>query len=146
MTVGNFDLDVTELEDYRRIIADMADDGALSFAGIALKYRDRVMQDARRIVPVKTGQLRDSIQPKRGEASRMGLSAEFEVTAPHAAPIEYGFVHWRSGKFVGPFPYVRPALKKHRRAFIEEIATAAKEKGLTKTAARHAARGAPRFT
>lgn len=125
--MGDFDLDVTEVEDYAKILREDSKAGATQFAGIAQKYRNLTMNEARRTVRVKTGQLKRSIQPKRTEASRLGVNSEWEVTAPHAAPIEFGFVHWRSGRFVGPFPYVRPALKKFRKPYVEELATAAKE-------------------
>lgn len=141
-----FDLDITELEDYAKVLRADADAGATQFAGIAGKYRNLTMNEARRIVPVKTGELKRSIQPKRTEASRLSLNAEWEVTATHAAPIEFGFVHWLSGKFVGPFPYVRPALKKFRKAYVEELATAAKESlGTTKIRSRRLTRGVSRF-
>lgn len=140
------DLDITELEDYANVLRQDAQAGALQFAGITVKYRNLTMQEARRIVPVKTGELKRSIQPKRNEASRLSLNSEWEVTATHAAPIEYGFVHWRSGKFVGPFPYVRPALKKFRRPFIEELATAAKASlSTTKIRSRRLIRNVARF-
>ncbi len=143
--MGSFDIDVTEVTDYARVLGRMADDGALAFTGIAAKYRDRTMAEARRTVRVKTGQLRGSIQPAPSEASRMGYNADWSVTAPHASPIERGFKHWRSGRFIGPFPYVRPALSRFRGPYLSELITAAKAKGITKTASRGALRGVNRL-
>lgn len=124
--MAEFDIDVSELEEMANRLRNISDAGALAFSGIANKYRDLTVQEAKRIVRVDTGELRSSIGPKRSEGNRQGLSAEWEVTARHASPIEYGFVHYQSGRFVGPFPYVRPALKKYRKPYIEELAAEAK--------------------
>ena len=120
--MARFDLDVHELEDYATVLRRTANTGALAFTDIAQKYRNLTMNTARQLVRVKTGQLRASIGPAPGEASVNGFTAEWEVTARHAAPIEYGFIHYLSGKKVGPFPYVRPALAKHRKAYVKELA------------------------
>ncbi len=133
-----YDIDVTELTRYARHLDGMADDGARSFIGIAVQYRDRTRETAKELVPKDTWELHDSIQNTGGEASRMGLSADWEVTADHASPIEYGFVHWISGAFIGPQPYVRPALDQHRRGYVEALAAAAADRGLTKSAVRAA--------
>ena len=131
-TLARFDIDVTELDAYAHRLRQISGAGATAFTGISQKYRDLTLGEAQRLVPVKTGQLKSSIQKDMSEASKTGLSAGWKVTAPHAAPIEYGFVHYRSGKFVGPFPYVRPALKKYRRPYMEELAKAAKAQFGTK--------------
>ena len=143
--MGSFDIDVTEVTAYAKVLQKMGRDGALSFTGIAAKYRDRTMNEARRTVRVKTGQLKDSIGPPSGEASRMGYNADWSVTAPHASPIEYGFKHWRSGRRIGPFPYVRPALARFQGPYLAELVAAAKAKGITKTASRAALRGVNRL-
>lgn len=124
--MAEFDIDVTELDQFANRLREVSNAGATSFQGIALKYRDLTMNHARKTVRVRTGELRASIQPTTSEASKAGLSASWEVTARHASPIEYGFVHYQTGRFIGPFPYVRPAMKLYRKAFIEEMATAAK--------------------
>lgn len=137
--MGEFDIDVTELDAFAEKLRGIANAGPLAFTGVAQKYRDLTMEEARRIVPVKTGELRASIQKDSTEASNQGLSAGWKVTARHAAPIEYGFVHYRSGKFVGPFPYVRPALAKFRKPYIEELAKVAKDQfGVNKNVTRPA--------
>ena len=125
-TLARFDIDVTELDAYAHRLRQIAGEGAAGFLGIALKYRDLTLGEAQRLVPVKTGQLKNSIQKDMSEVSTTSVSAGWKVTAPHAEPIEFGFVHYQSGKFVGPFPYVRPALKKYKRPFEEEVAAAAK--------------------
>ncbi len=125
--MAKFDIDVTEITDYQRRLAAAADDGALAFSGIAAKYRDLTRETAKELVPKDTGELHDSIQNIPGEASRMGLSADWHVTARHASPIEYGFVHWLSGEFIGPQPYVRPSLFRHTAGYVAEIGAAAKD-------------------
>ncbi len=124
---SKFDIDVTEITDYARRLAGAGEDGALAFSGIAAKYRDLTRERAKELVPVDTGELHDTIQNTPGEASRMGLSADWHVTAGHASPIEYGFIHWLSGEFIGPQPYVRPALFEHTAGYIAEIAAAGKD-------------------
>ena len=123
-TLARFDLDVHELEDYATVLRRTANTGALAFTGIAQKYRDLTMNTARQLVHKDTWELHNSIQykPATTEFQKMGFTAEWEVTARHAAPIEYGFFHYITGKKVGPFEYVRPALAKHRKAFVKELA------------------------
>lgn len=133
-----FDIDVTELTRYGKHMDTVAEAGASPFTPIAAKYRDLTREKAKEFVPKKTWELHDSIQNTPGEASRMGLSANWHVTARHASPIEYGFFHYISGEFIGPFPYVRPALDFYRRDYVEELAKAAKAQGVTKTATRSA--------
>ncbi len=143
--MGRFDIDVTEITDYAQVLGRMADDGALAFTGIADKYRKLTMKEARRTVRVDTGELKRSIQPAPSEASRMGYNANWQVTAAHATPIERGFKHWLSGRRIGPFPYVRPALNRFRGPYLSELVAAAKAKGITKTASRAALRGVNRL-
>lgn len=130
--MAKFDIDVTELTKYAKHLDGVAATGARSFISIAVTYRDLTRETAKELVRKDTWELHDSIKNTAGEASRMGLNANWEVTAPHASPIEYGFRHWISGDIIGPFPYVRPALDRHRRGFVNALANAAKERGLTK--------------
>ncbi len=130
--MARFDINTDELTKYARHLDGLASDGARSFIPIAVTYRDLTRETAKEIVVKDTWELHDSIQNTPGEASRMGLNANWEVTARHASPIEYGFVHYQSGEFIGPQPYVRPSLDQHRRGFVNELANAAKERGLTK--------------
>jgi hypothetical protein len=130
--VAKFDIDVRELTRYARHLDGMATEGARSFIPIAVEYRDLTRETAKELVRKDTWELHDSIKNTPGEASAMGLNANWHVTAGHASPIEYGFRHWISGEIIGPFPYVRPALDQHRRGYVEALASAAKQRGLTK--------------
>ena len=135
-TLARFDIDVSELDAYAHRLRQISGAGATAFTGISQKYRDLTFDEARRLVPEKTGELKRSIQKDQSEASKMGLSAGWKVTAPHAAPIEYGhvLVAWghRTNRWIPPQPYVRPALKKYRRPYMEELAKAAKAQFGTK--------------
>lgn len=134
--MARFDIDVTEITDYQRRLAAAADDGALAFTGIAAKYRDLTRETAKELVRKDTWELHDSIKNAPGEASRSGLNADWHVTARHASPIEYGFIHYLSGEFVGPFPYVRPALFRHTAGYVGEIAAASRDQLLIRNPGR----------
>lgn len=128
--MAEFDIDVHELEDYAKVVRTAARRGASAFTSISRKYQLLTMNEAKRLAPWdpsrKSGlHLRETIQPSRVSQSHGSLSAEWEVTAPHAAPVEYGFVHYRSGEFIGPQSYVRPALKRFREGYVEELGKAA---------------------
>lgn len=125
--MAEFDIDVSELEAMAQRLRDISGTGATAFAGIAQKYGFLTKAEAIRLAPFKTGELRASIRSTKNESSGRFTSSEWEVTARHAMPIEYGFVHYRSRRFVGPFPYVRPALNKYRKPYIEELAASAKQ-------------------
>lgn len=63
----------------------------------------------------RTGRLQNSLT---WEVSEDGYTAWYgsnkpwrgESSVPYAVFIELGFWHWRAGRFVGPFPYLRPPL------------------------------------
>lgn len=119
--MANFTIDVTELDRYVHQLREVSDAGALAFADIAGEFRDKTMETARQLVPVRTGDLKGSIRPVAGEASRLNLTAAWEVGMPYAGFVEYGV-----GR--GPEqPFVRPALRMHNRAYREALARRAKE-------------------
>lgn len=70
---------------------------------------------ARRNAPVRTGKLRRSIQARKAADSTRARPV-YEVYSPlkYAAPQETGFRHWRSGRFVPGFHYMRDALRSVR--------------------------------
>ncbi len=124
--MGEFDIDVTELENAATRLRQISGAGARAYAGIVQKYGYLTKTQAIQNAPFDTGELRASIRSKENESSGRFTSSEWTVTAPHASPVEYGFHHYRNG-FIGPQPYVRPALKKYRRPMIEELSAAAKQ-------------------
>ena len=140
--MAEFDIDVTELEDYARVIRRAANQGATAYDDIAEKYQDLTMREARRIAPYDEGRrsgvhLRDSFEKQNLTARRGSLDATWTVTARHGAPQEYGFIHYISGAFIPAQPYVRPALKKFRKPYVEELA---KRSGLNLQAAKNPGR------
>ena len=60
---------------------------------------------AESIVNVDTGELRDSIEAEPDDEGGWVFGSDVE----HALFIEEGFRHYQTGRFVGPFPYLRPA-------------------------------------
>lgn len=49
------------------------------------------------------------VKPPEGGSGRKSIIVE--NIRSYAGHIEYGFLHTRSGEFLGPYPYMRPALK-----------------------------------
>lgn len=60
---------------------------------------------AKSVVNVRTGELRDSIEAEPDDEGGWVFGSDVE----HALYIEEGFRHYQTGRFVGPFPYLRPA-------------------------------------
>ena len=137
--MADFDLDVTEVTDYARHLDGLSNRGARSFIGIGVKYRQLMMDEARRVVPVRSGDLQRSIGPEKTEASRTGYNANWIVGEGYAGFVEFGTSRMAAR------PFVRPAIKKHRRGYIEELANAARDAGLTKGGVRGALRGVAQF-
>lgn len=69
-----------------------------------------VAADARLLCPVRTGRLRDSIEPERID----GRTGHVVARRPYAAPVELGHrkVLWgrETHEYVPAQPYLRPAL------------------------------------
>jgi hypothetical protein len=81
---------------------------------------------ARRLVPVDTGELRASIQVV-SEAD--GKRHHVIATARHAEPQEFGFVHWKSGRFIPPRAYMRRALQEGAKAMPQFLGNARVNQG-----------------
>lgn len=69
-----------------------------------------VEPDAKRYVPVLTGNLRNHIGTRKLSPTHGQLFANED----YAAAIEKGFVHARSGRHIPAQPYLRPAVYKNR--------------------------------
>lgn len=72
---------------------------------------ERMVQIARSLVRVRTGQLRDSIRARKTKA----MNIVIEATAPHAAPNEYGT------RYMSAQPFMRPAMEIVKPDFIAEM-------------------------
>jgi HK97 gp10 family phage protein len=75
--------------------------------------------EAKRLAPVETGALRDSIRAEvdRFEAT---ITAGEGLPDDRAAFMEFGFNHAGSGGFVQR-PFLRPAVERHRGKFFADV-------------------------
>lgn len=70
----------------------------------------KVAAVGRRNASYKRGELVRSIRAQKSSIWRPDRPVyEVRATANHAAPQEYGFVHWRSGRFIPGKHYLREA-------------------------------------
>lgn len=77
-----------------------------------------VAERARLYAPYDTGELRDSIHVV-SEAD--GLRHHVFATARHSEPVEFGYVHYRSGRFIPPRAYMRKAVNDGAKAMPQFI-------------------------
>lgn len=69
-----------------------------------------IANDAKRYVPVLTGELRSKI----GHEKLSDTHGRVYANTEYAAAVENGHVNARSGKHIPAQPYLRPAAYKHR--------------------------------
>lgn len=136
-----FSLDVTEVRD---LAADLAvAGGAVGPIAVAVqrKYAALIVQEARRIVPVRTGALRDSIGiAPGGEAGSLGMSGvTIEAGEDYAGYVEFGTSRMSAR------PYMRPALRKYAKDYREDLIDAAAGLVGTKGLARGGLKGKSLF-
>mgnify|MGYP003441645901 FL=1 len=78
---------------------------------------ERIRDRARAIVPVKTGNLRDSIEVKRDATSESGYTVEVDLEqAPYGVDVEFG------NSYMEAQPFMRPAFDEAERQETDEIA------------------------
>jgi len=82
---------------------------------------DRATRRMKQVVPVDTGELRDSIKVRW--LSREGTKLEFEIyaDAPYAPDVEFGTVHMTAR------PYMNPTIEEERPKFQRDINDAVNE-------------------
>mgnify|MGYP001162039358 CR=1 FL=1 len=83
---------------------------------------EQVQQEAKAVVPVRTGNLRDHIAVETYEGYTTAMVHTSGV--PYAARVEYGFVGYDSlGRYYNqaPRPYLTPAAELVRPRFIDEM-------------------------
>ena len=85
-----------------------------------------VADRARQYAPVDTGELRASIHVV-SEAD--GKRHHVLASARHAEPQEFGYIHWRSGRFIPPRAYMRRALNDGARAMPQFLGDARVNQG-----------------
>jgi hypothetical protein len=66
------------------------------------------------LAPVKTGRLKRSI---RSIPTLGGRQWNVIVEVPYAFWVEYGFIHYKSGKWIPPNPFFRRAMDDARRVY-----------------------------
>ena len=112
-----FDVNVTELAELADDLAQGSDEVRQVLLPVQRKWAVRMVQESRRIVPVRTGRLRASIRvgPDR-EAGRVGAAATTIIAdAPYAGYVEFGTSR------MSPRPYLRPAVNKYARAYRDDL-------------------------
>jgi len=83
---------------------------------------ERMSGEAKRIVRRKSGDLQRSIRVlNKGSFGPDQVGAEYGTDVHYGKFIEKGFRHWRSGRMVGPFPYLRPAYDRFRAQWLQRI-------------------------
>jgi HK97 gp10 family phage protein len=101
----------------------------------AVRAQDILVEEARRLVPVDTGDLRDSIQKDPIVDDGAMVTATVSATAPHAAYVEFGtgqrgaespgsdlrHSYKMSWKGMPAQPYLRPAQDMSRGKILEEF-------------------------
>jgi HK97 gp10 family phage protein len=98
---------------------------------------DIVVEEAKTIVPVRTGELRDSIHATEPQDREHTVVGSVVADAPHAGYVEYGTgIRGAASEGAGPYPYsatwpgmaarpyLRPALDAARERIREEFESA----------------------
>lgn len=117
MTGMTFRLDVTELAQYAERLEETAKEVQPAARKLTGQYANLIVKEAKRLVPVRTGNLRDSIRvTPSSEAGRLGLAAAgIAADAPYAGFVEFGTARMR------PRPYIRPAVKRYEKEFLADM-------------------------
>jgi HK97 gp10 family phage protein len=129
-----FRLDVSELQVLVGRLEKKAGGISLEARAVSHDYADKMVKEAKRLVPVDTGTLRQSIRVTPDtEAGRARIAAAgIEAEAPYAGFVEFGTARMR------PQPYIRPAVRKYTKPYLNELADVGRDLLGTKTAARKA--------
>ncbi len=143
MAKGGFRLDVRELEE---LASDLAASAGLSdpiAVGVQQKYAFKIVREAVRRAPKRTGALKRSIRiSDRGESGSLGLvGVAIEADTTRETGRSYaGFVEFGTSRMRAQ-PFMRPALRKYAKAYRADLVDAAAELVGTKGAARAGIKG-----
>jgi HK97 gp10 family phage protein len=123
---STFVIDSLELEAFVEAIEHQAATISLEARGVAHRYAGLVARQARRIVPVRTGRLRESIHvTPETEAGFAGVAqAGVVADAPYAGFVEFGTSR------MSPRPFLGPALAMYRREYVAELGRVAASLGV----------------
>lgn len=119
-------MDFSELEAFEARVMAAAQHMPRVGIQITADSAQRMVGHAKRIVRRKTGQLASDIRViGKGSFGPDQVGAEFGVDSGRRGlvgiVIEKGFRHYQSGQFVGPFPYLLPAVEAHARQWHDRI-------------------------
>lgn len=116
--MSGFAIDTRELEAYGRTLEANAGIVEGAADNVIRKWSGKVVQEARRLVPVDTGNLRSSIRfdPNTRTIRAVG-GAGGRV---YAGYVEFGTSRMKAQ------PYLRPALAKYRKPFVSDMERLAK--------------------
>lgn len=118
--------DLSELDAFETRLQEAA--GQIDRIGIQVTTNsaERMVGEAKRVVRRKTGRLEQSIHvTARGNFGPNQVGAEYGTEVHYGKFIEKGFRHWRTGRIVGPFPYLRPAYDRFRGQWLARVLDAA---------------------
>ena len=87
---------------------------------IVRKFTEEHNESAKQDAPFRPGELRSSFDTEY-ETREGAFYGRSVARADHAPFMEYGFHHWRKGKFVRPRPFMFPAFARVRRSFTKAI-------------------------
>jgi len=86
--------------------------------------QNAVVKEARRLVPVITGNLQSSIQAGRVIIGHNSADGEIIAGMEYASFVEFGSYNVRTGKRNRPKPYLRPAILSKRNFFRKQLRNA----------------------
>lgn len=112
---ASFEIDTLELEAFQAAIEHKAGTIARDARRITNQYATLIVKEAKRRVPVDTGDLKRSIHKTGGAREGAGVVADM----PYAGFVEYGTSRTR------PQPYLGPAFAMYRKDYIEDLKQAA---------------------
>ena len=157
---GRSPVGVVGLEDVQEWLEKMAPNDAKNvLRKVQLRIAEKLANRVRKVTPVDTGDLRNSIKAKRSKGTRTRVEAQVYADRKggkkgkgyHAHLVEHGYIHSKSGRKVQGRPFVVPTAEMFRPAvpslvveqFAPEFSAAMerKAKRMAKAAALKAARG-----
>lgn len=78
-----------------------------------------IATDVKMNAPIDTGELQRSYQIRQGrDFKQMFIGTDVH----YSLYMEYGFRHWKSGEFIGPFPHLIPAFHRAEPILRRELA------------------------
>jgi len=102
------------------VIRNIPEGAMIAGTEIMRETIDKVYLEALLLAPEKTGNLKDNIR-KRVSPSLNRVRGIVSSSAPYGPFMEFGFRHWRNGKFFMGRPFLFPAFNRHVQDFHNRI-------------------------